>query len=87
MIVGCYTLDLYCENDGQYPDGIHSYDEFPHTYSHENGSQCRSAARKDGWKLTQGKAICPKCTRLTKRALDASPQAVVKVESNIGSRQ
>ena len=59
MIVGCYTLDLYCEEDGH----PHEYNEFPHQYIHEFGSTCRRMARKDGWILDRQncKAICPKC--------------------------
>lgn len=63
MIVGCYVLDLYCDNQGDYPDGIHEYNEFPRSYHDEFGSKCRKAARRDGWKLNlkEGTAICPKC--------------------------
>ena len=60
MIVGCYTLDLYCDNEGA---SCHEFDEFPHSYGAEFGSQCRAEARRDGWKLHNGQAICPKCNR------------------------
>ena len=67
-IVGCYTLDLYCDKinipDGEATDGIHRYNEFPHTYYDELGSICRSQARKDGWILKRnGNTICPKCNK------------------------
>ena len=73
MIVGCYTLDLYCENEGTYnvwgEDGRELYDEyghqhneFPHTFADEYGSKCRSEARAKGWLLGRGKALCPKCS-------------------------
>lgn len=71
-IVGCYTLDLYCDNsnipDGKVTDGIHRYDEFPDSYSMELGSECRSLARKDGWLLKRnGDAICPKCNKRNRK--------------------
>lgn len=63
MIVGCYHLQLYCENyNGE--DGTHAWREFPHEYTHELGSTCRANARKDGWKLSDNKAYCPKCVKL-----------------------
>ncbi len=68
MQVGCYSLDLYCDNwesSNVFPDKYgHSFKEFPHNYSDELGSACRAKARKNGWKLTpDGGAICPKCNR------------------------
>jgi hypothetical protein len=61
--VGCYTLDLYCDNEKP-GDGVHGYEEFPHTFCHERGSVCRATARKAGWILgNDGSAICPKCSR------------------------
>lgn len=69
MIAGCYSLDLYCDKLGQIvnDDGTdalgHAYDEFPHQYTDELGSVCRSTARKAGWILrANGAAICPKCS-------------------------
>lgn len=65
MIAGCYSLDLYCDNDSpsSVERGEHVYREFPHQYTAEHGSKCRSLARKAGWKLDikNGLAICPKC--------------------------
>lgn len=64
MIVGCYALDLYCENYDPRALGLHEYDEFPHTYTDEYGSRCRTDARKDGWLLRRdGTALCPKCNK------------------------
>ena len=60
---GCYSLDLYCDNAGSFPDGIHAYNEFPHQYTAETGGECRSRARKAGWLVGgRGYAICPKCS-------------------------
>lgn len=88
MIVGCYTLDLYCENDRQYPDGTHDFYEFPHQYTGETHAECNRQARKQGWKLTRDKkAFCPKCSRRTKRAPDSlkagdsCPPETVKVQN------
>ena len=68
MIVGCYTLDLYCDNAGEYPDGIHEYKEFPREFTDEYGSKCRKMARKEGWTLNlkDGTALCPKCSGVKK---------------------
>jgi len=57
MRAGCYTLDLYCDQKSK----AHGLNEFPHQFVAELGSQCRSAARKAGWKLTDKKDLCPKC--------------------------
>jgi hypothetical protein len=61
---GCYALDLYCENaKGHVPDGVHTWDEFPHQYTDEFGSACRAKARKAGWIIRMdGTCICPKCS-------------------------
>lgn len=68
MIVGCYALDLYCENYKSENDNIHEFNEFPHIYTHEKGSTCRKLARKDGWiiKEKENRAICPKCVKKKK---------------------
>jgi DNA-directed RNA polymerase subunit RPC12/RpoP len=60
MIVGCYSLDLYCDK----PNDAHEYKEFPHEFNEEHGSTCRAEARKKGWVLNvkDGTAICPKCS-------------------------
>lgn len=59
MIVGCYSLDLYCDCE----NSEHEYQEFPHEFTDEYGSKCRSAARKKGWILKRDyTAICPKCS-------------------------
>lgn len=64
MIVGGYTLDLYCDN----PDCEHKPHRGPAAeYTHELGSVCRRLAKKDGWKLNhrQGIATCPHCASPT----------------------
>jgi len=67
MIVGCYLLDLYCENyedRGPWPDKHgHKFRAFPVQYTDELGSRCRESARRAGWRLTKdGKAYCPLCS-------------------------
>lgn len=67
MIVGCYTLDLYCDN-AKPQDGIHEWNEFPHQFFDEFGSTCRSNARKAGWLLSEKRALCPKCSGKKRKA-------------------
>ncbi len=63
MMAGCYSLDLYCDNAGTFPDGIHAFDEFPHQFTHELGSVCRARAKAAGWLFQRdGKTLCPKCS-------------------------
>ena len=65
MIVGCYTLDLYCDLESE----EHEYKEFPHEFTHEFGSRARAEARKVGWILRRnGMAICPKCSERAAQA-------------------
>ena len=63
MKVGCYTLDLYCDNYQAPPprDGIHEWGEFPHQYSGPNKQRCERDARRDGWQLSK-EDLCPKCS-------------------------
>lgn len=65
MIAGCYTLHLYCDNYDPCNLGKHSFDEFPHEFTHELGSTCRRIAKERGWKVnyTTGSALCPKCAK------------------------
>lgn len=66
MIVGCYTLDLYCETEGCPMSRCTRSGEdmrAPASYNDELGSTCRRRARRDGWRLDlrEGTALCPKC--------------------------
>jgi hypothetical protein len=63
MIIGKYTLHLYCDQDNPQ----HALDEFPHEIVGNTASQTRKYARKRGWKLDleNGHAICPKCRKPT----------------------
>lgn len=66
-----YTLDLYCDHwsgpnsmTNEMADGIHSWTEFPHTFTGETWSECAKKARKRGWVIHNSNrtATCPKCS-------------------------
>jgi hypothetical protein len=67
MIVGCYTLDLYCDGDPECPKSrcikgsTQNYP--PAQYTAENGADCRRQARRDGWILNmkEGTTVCRAC--------------------------
>ena len=64
MIVGSYTLDVYCDLENE----AHTHKEFPHEYTDEYGAKCRAKARKERWLLLRnGKAVCPKCNNWENR--------------------
>lgn len=59
MIVGCYSLDLYCD----YCDrNLHGR---PTQFTHESGQGARQQARARGWvlDLPNDKAKCPACVK------------------------
>lgn len=71
MIVGCYSLELYCDKAanetsiyGHNRDGIHKYKEFPHTFVGERRQDCEREAREMGWMINNktGICLCPKCS-------------------------
>lgn len=50
MIVGCYTLDLYCDN----ADSLHTWHELnamPHQFTGDTRQYCYRQARKKGWTI------------------------------------
>jgi hypothetical protein len=63
---GCYSLHLYCDGGTQdsMPDGVHTFDEFPHEFTGETFGECAGQARKRGWKIYRKTrtATCPKCS-------------------------
>ncbi len=81
MIVGCYSMDLYCENAEASSTvcrvgwGYHG----PPVYTGRTEAECIRQARGDGWLITNDrprKAYCPKCAktrRKGKRATSSSP--------------
>lgn len=63
MIVGCYTLDLYCD----FENAEHPWNAFPKQFCGHTLGECKRAARKDGWTFHKdGNARCPKCKGNTK---------------------
>lgn len=87
MIVGCYTVHLYCDAKraekctskiAADPARIHEQPE-PAEFCAETGYECRTKARRAGWKLEGkiGRATCPACAKflevpaLTKVQLEA----------------
>lgn len=61
MIVGGYSLHLYCDCNL----ATHPFDAFPDEYVGETEGQTRREARNAGWILTRDrKAICPLCAPL-----------------------
>lgn len=68
MIVGCYSLDLYCVHErlpivftDEVPVGSHRHGEFPHTFDAPNEATCRKQARARGWRFINGDVLCPRC--------------------------
>lgn len=73
MLAGCYSLDLYCDNedaktvnhDAKAQRGEHRFNEFPSQYTAETGGECRRDARRAGWLFTRdGRHYCPRCRPL-----------------------
>lgn len=67
MRVGGYSLDLYCDRldvkHGEVTDRFgHRYNEFPHQFLAETGTQCDRAARAKGWHIGPHRVLCPKCS-------------------------
>jgi len=49
MVVGAYSLDLYCDNERV----EHSYKEFPHQFVGETFGECAKIARTRGWSIPE----------------------------------
>lgn len=70
MIVGGYTLDLYCDSGIRQPyadamPGHPSHRTNAATFTGDSYRECASAARAKGWKLDRllNRAICPQCSK------------------------
>lgn len=63
MIVGCYSIDLYCDSGKEKPYGAAGHWSEPDTFAGESFAECAREARKAGWKIDRknGIAICPNC--------------------------
>jgi len=85
--VGCYTLDLYCDNEDEeltLPGKAHVqghpgfYKYFAWQFIGETAAQCRRVARRTGWtwKL-DGQVLCPICSG--KKTLEQCQELLNKV--------
>lgn len=72
MIVGCYTLDLYCDREEGEPQ--HGFREFPHQFTGHTEGDCMQDARARGWRFRDGAAYCPKCAVTLKMARKPKPR-------------
>lgn len=73
MIVGCYSMDLYCDT-GHNATGMASMREYQlaqrHQYTGKTEAECKREARKDGWLFRRdGRVFCRVCVK-DKRAFD-----------------
>lgn len=72
MIVGCYTLDLYC--DVTYRKHPWDY-RFPHQFTGETFGECKKQAQRYGWIFHRNSTVtCPHCADLKSKASDGSSQ-------------
>jgi hypothetical protein len=64
MIIGCYTLNLYCDTPGCQLSLEKRYSGQPvPQYTGETYGECARKARVDGWQLSADRqvATCPAC--------------------------
>lgn len=66
--VSCFAMDLCCDCENE----LHEHQEFPHTYTGNNRTECARNAKRDGWRFLSGinggaKTACPKCRELEPR--------------------
>jgi hypothetical protein len=76
MIVGCYTIHLYCDtgnakpgmtDDGKpYSERVHGYEQGFGEFTGHTEGECkraaRRAARRAGWRFGRdGRVYCPRC--------------------------
>lgn len=62
MIVCGYSLELYCDHpshNGRLRDAIFYISKF----YHPRKAVCVREARREGWLIKNGKAICPNCRK------------------------
>ncbi|MFA5202877.1 MAG: hypothetical protein WC708_00475 [Lentisphaeria bacterium] len=67
VIIGCYTLELYCNGDPncRFTLSKSTGANESAVFTGDSAKQTRTKARKAGWKLNlkEGSAICPDCQR------------------------
>jgi hypothetical protein len=65
MIVGSYTLHLYCDfpDDSYEHQGGSSYPgpSFREVVSEETRTKSKRVAKRDGWRFSGDKCLCPYC--------------------------
>lgn len=78
MIVGCYSIDLYC--DGEYR---HGYQEDMAQFADADESRCYRQARRAGWVVNtrEQKAYCPTCAKLRR---SRRKKAITEPKSQVG---
>jgi len=68
MEVGCYTLDLYCDNaqgHAPLPVTFRNRDDYTYSFSGETYRECKRKAKKAGWTWHRGgRLLCPLCSRM-----------------------
>lgn len=75
MIVGGYTLDLYCDDPSHDKNLPWEYENKPDTYYGPSRRSTVKHAKINGWVFRSGKAYCPKCSNPTPVVADADPSA------------
>lgn len=79
-MVGCYTLDLYC--DERTDRGM---DMKACQFTGETGGECRRQARKLGWRLEPDRHLCPKHSGLSRcRGCKGTRKVYVETEKTNG---
>jgi hypothetical protein len=77
MLVGCYTLDLYCDSGRdhpvRWPNG--SFVVFPMQYTGRTLAECVRVARRDGWQIGKERQLCPFCSGKDTQILRGSSHA------------
>lgn len=68
MIVGGYSLDLYCRfhKASSGPDAgtrEHEWNRGHASFAGHNETDCRKQARKAHWRFVAGDVLCPDCIR------------------------
>lgn len=74
MIVGCYSIDVYCDTRDQHPTGYENMPRWPDrrdmgngdSYIGETRAACIRAARRVGWLIGKERQLCPFCVELKK---------------------
>lgn len=66
MIVGCYSMDLYCDECG------FGYGTDSASFAGETRGQCVRQARLWGWLVGRERQLCPKCSGKRRRPQEES---------------